>query len=191
MIERLCKFVEYIKYQDLPKEVLEETKDRILDFLGCVFFGYDENSSDIISGFIKGHGGKKESTVIGNGKTSTQYAALANGILGHSKELDDEHKGSLTHLGVVIIPAALAISERNGASGKELITSIVIGYEVAARIGMGVCSDVLLAKGFHPTSVIGVFGSTAAASKILKLRKNSIMSARVRNISRKKICVKL
>jgi len=177
MIERLCEFVEYLKYQDVPEEVIEGTKDRILDYLGCAFFGYEEKSSDIVSGFIKENGGKKGSTIIGNGKTSMQYAALANGILGHSKELDDEHKGSLTHLGAVIIPAALAIGERKGVNGKDLITSIVIGYEVGARIGMAVCSDVLLARGFHPTGVIGVFGSTAAASKILKLNKNSIMSA--------------
>lgn len=176
-IEELCDFVEHLRYEELPTEVIEGTKDRILDLLGCALFGYEEKSSNVLSAFIDGNRGKEESTIIGGGKTSALHAALANGVLGHSKELDDEHKGSVAHLGVVVVPAALAIGERKEVTGKEFITSVVVGYEAGARIGMTVSSDVLLAKGFHPTGVIGVFGSTAAASKILGLGKEKMVSA--------------
>ncbi len=176
-LKDLCKYLVKTEFQDLPEEVIESTKYVILDFLGCVFSGYEEESTKIVLSFIDESSDIKDASIIGYGKTSTQLAALANGVLGHSKELDDEHKCSATHIGVTVIPAALALVENNHKTGKDLITSIVLGYEVAARIGMSICSDVLPSKGFHPTGVIGVFGSTATTSKILDLNRNTLMSA--------------
>ena len=104
-------------------------------------------------------------------------AAFVNGVAAHSTELDDEHKLSLIHPGVVIIPAALALAEKLGATGRELITSVVLGYEIATRVAMAADSNLLLKKGFHSTGVCGVFGSTVATAKIAGLDKDSISYA--------------
>ena len=134
-------------------------------------------SSEIILNNAEYLGKGNDATIIGRGRGSTSFAALANGAFGHAKELDDEHKRSIVHLGVVVVPAALAAAESRHASGKELITAVVLGYEFAARIGIAVQSEKLLSKGYHPTGVIGVFGATAAASKILKLTLDAFKSA--------------
>jgi 2-methylcitrate dehydratase PrpD len=96
--------------------------------------------------------------------------------MAHGFELDDTHVPSNSHPGSVIIPAALAVGEAKGCSGKEFICAVILGYEAMCRIGKAVGTNHTL-RGFHPTGTNGVFGSTAAAGKILKLGTNKIASA--------------
>jgi len=94
---------------------------------------------------------------------------LANGTSVHSFELDDLHKTSIVHPGGIAITSALAMAERMGrCSGKDLLTAMVAGYEVAIRVGMSVGTS-HLQRGFHPTGTHGSFGAGAAAGKILRL----------------------
>lgn len=165
----LAKFVMGISFEKLPKDVIDTTKLLILDLIGVGILGSTKEASRIIVEFVKDSGCRGESTVFGHQlKTSPQFAAMANGTIGHGFELDDTHDPSVSHPGAVVIPAALALGERQRISGKNFLTAVVVGYEVMGRVGMA-AGPTLIGRGFHPTSANGPFGAVAAAAKILGL----------------------
>lgn len=160
---------------DLPKDVIAMTKRLFRDFLGYSLAGSREDPARIILEVIKKLGGRKESTIIGIGKTSSLYAALVNGTMAHTCELDDSHVSSRAHVGDSVIPAALAVAESEGASGRELIPSLVAGYDVAIRIAKAVMPSHYL--WWHPSGTINTFGAAAAAGKILRLDVDGMVNA--------------
>src|SRR5207249_6996527 len=92
-------------------------------------------------------------------------AAFANAMLCHGLDFDDTHSDSVSHVTVVVGTASLAVAEATGTSGRELLAAIVGGNEVVTRIGMA-ASGKFHKRGFHPTSICGIFGGTAAASRL-------------------------
>jgi len=93
-------------------------------------------------------------------------AAFANGVLLHSRVQEDAHPAG--HVGVVVVPAALAVAEQVDASGADLLCSLVSGYETALRIGRDHAADAS-ARGFRTTSIYGGFGAAAAAARLMRL----------------------
>jgi aconitate decarboxylase len=166
----LAQFASELSYEKIPPSVIERMKLCLLDTLGCGLFGSTLPWVVIVSDFARELGEKQESTIWGrNFKVSAPNAALANGTAVHSFELDDLHKTSIVHPGGVVTTSALAMAERiGGCSGRELLTAIVAGYEVAIRVGMSVGTS-HLQRGFHPTGTNGAFGAGAAAGRILGL----------------------
>ena len=117
------------------------------------------------------------STVIGAADgASAASAALANGMLCHGLDFDDTHADSICHVGVVVSPSAVAVAEEQGASGRELLTALVAGSEIITRIGAAAVPGYMV-RGFHPTSVSGVFGATVAAARLRGLAPAEITSA--------------
>jgi len=172
----LSKFVVDLDYKDIPREVSTITKYLILDTLGVTLAGSQELSSNIIMNTVKEFGGKKESTILGyREKTSVVNAALINATMARALEFEETHNIG-GHPLVSILPAALSIGEKNGISGTDLITSIVIGYDIHCRIGRGAKTSHILA-GLDFTSVCGVFGATAAVGKILGLNEYQLSNA--------------
>ena len=95
--------------------------------------------------------GKGEATVFGDSKTWTPaVAALLNGALGHSLDFDDTHADSSLHASAPVVPAAFAVGEMVGASGRDVLTAIVAGYEVCCRLGNALDPTSHYARGFHP-----------------------------------------
>src|SRR6201999_272185 len=95
--------------------------------------------------------GKGESTVFGDSKTWTPaVAALLNGALGHSLDFDDTHADSSLHASAPVVPAAFAVGEMVGASGRDVLTAIVAGYEGCCRLGNGPASTSHYARGLPP-----------------------------------------
>ncbi len=122
--------------------------------------------------------GKGESTVFGDSKTWTPaVAALLNGALGHSLDFDDTHADSSLHPSAPVVPAAFAVGEMVGASGRDVLTAIVAGYEVCCRLGNALDPTSHYASGFHPTATAGTYGAAAAAGKLFGLSKDQIISA--------------
>jgi 2-methylcitrate dehydratase PrpD len=102
-------------------------------------------------------------------KTSVALAALVNGTSGHAFELDDIHKESIVHIGSLAPPVALGLAEaQGGASGKDVITAMVAGYEVGARVGNAATMS-LFFRGFHPQGTSGAFASAATAARFMNL----------------------
>ena len=175
--DKLAVFINTTKYDQLPKDIVDAAKNSFLDFLAVSIAGYRKGPlSRIIIPYLLQIGGKCESTVLGTDKKIPAInAALANGISGHSMDLDDGHRKALGHPGVSVIPAALAVAELIGCSGRQLLTAIIIGYELFIRIGQA-ANPALLNRGFHTTGVCGALSAAAAVAKVLSLSKEKIVS---------------
>ncbi|MHB1653036.1 MAG: MmgE/PrpD family protein [Desulfitobacteriaceae bacterium] len=174
--QELSRYIYGLNYADFPPEVKQAAKDAFLDWLGSAAAGADKPPGQIIVSVVEELGGNSEATLISTGrKTSSILAALANGAISHTVELDDVHKASIIHAGAAVIPAALAAVEKVGASGRELLEGIVAGYEVAIRIGEAVTPAHYYY--WHTTGTVGTFGAVAAAGKILGLTEEQLIHA--------------
>lgn len=172
----LASFVADTNFNDFPEEVREHAKLCILDWLGAALAGSLEPPAKIIASIIRETSGRKESTVIGTRiRTSCVNAALANGTFGHIVELDDIHEETIIHSAAPVVPAALAVAERKNVSGRDLITSVVLGYEAENRIGMAIMPSHY--HFWHPTGTCGTFGAAVAAGKVLRLDAERMVHA--------------
>jgi 2-methylcitrate dehydratase PrpD len=164
----LGEFAHNLQLKEVPKEVVEKIKLHILDTLGIAIASCNLEFVSPIVRICKMLSGPQESTVIGqNLRVAAPYAAMANSTMAHSLDYDDTHLGSV-HQGCVAIPTSFALGEKVGASGREVLESIIITYEVNARLGL-VSPRGLHPRGFHPTPILGVFGAALAASKLMGL----------------------
>jgi 2-methylcitrate dehydratase PrpD len=152
---------------DIPEEVVEHAKLHLLDAIGC---GYAASALGVAAEgrtAMAELGGEPQASVIGlDGALPAPNAAFANAMLCHGLDFDDTHSDSVSHVSVVVGPAALATAEAQGSAGADLVAAIVAGNEVVARVGMA-ASGLFHKRGFHPTSICGIFGGTAAAARLL------------------------
>ena len=169
--DSLAEYVATAASRALPLAVNEKTVFHILDTIGAMVTGSRLRPGQAAISFIGGQGGTPEASVIGSPIITTAInAAMANGMLAHSDETDDSHAPSLTHPGCAIVPASLAVGERQDASGEALVRAVALGYDVGCRVArlMGGID----ARGMHghATHTIGpMFGSAAAAASLLGL----------------------
>lgn len=173
----LVRILEQIRCEELPESVVEKAKTCCLDFLAACLSASGSRSAEIgLEVAMKM--GRGQSTLIGRKERGTLLsAALYNGLIAHAEELDDSHRYvSGLHLGAVVIPAALAVAEEQGLSGKDFIKAVVCGYEAASRICR--CIDQgHRTRGFHSTGTVGPFGACAAAGAALNLDAEQLVQA--------------
>lgn len=170
----LSSFVSNLKYEDLPREVITETKYRILDWLGSALAGVYEQPSVIAKKVISKIGGEEQSTLLKGGiKVPVSNAAWANGIIGHVMECDDGHKLAITHPGAVAVPTSLAVAEGENRTGKDIITAVVSGYEIMIRLGRAINPSHY--KYWHTSGTCGAFAAAASAGSILKLDSEKML----------------
>lgn len=129
----LARFAADLTYAKIPSTVIDHIKLCLLDTFGCGLFGSTLPWAGVVADFALDLDGKEESTVWGrNFKVLAPNAALANGTAVHSFELDDLHITSIVHPGGIAVTPALAMAEHiGGRDGKEFLTAVVAGYEVA------------------------------------------------------------
>jgi 2-methylcitrate dehydratase PrpD len=175
--EKLADFVDGLNFDDIPEDVLAQTKLHVLDTLGVAVASHGMEFSKILQDFVKGLGGPAESTVVGSGvRIPAHYASLVNAAMVHGRDFDDMHREGSIHLSALVVPSALAVAEASGTSGKAALVAIVAGYEVGARIGNAACRK-LLDRGWHPTGIFGAFTSAVVAGKILGSTAGQIATA--------------
>ncbi len=163
------RFIVDTSYEKLPEEVIFEAKKRIADVLGICLSGAATQAKKIIP-FCLQNGGPGSATIWGSGKkTAPAFAALANGTMTFHLELDDVHRTSHTHPGVSCIPAAIALGESFGSSGRELIEAVVIGYDASIRVGMTVSPSIYVDRTYLAPGTLSPFGAAASAAKLMKL----------------------
>lgn len=165
----LAAFTAGLKYEHLAPATRLMARQCILDWLACCIRGSAEPPGAVIRRVVAAQGGGGEATVFGAApfRTTALQAALANGAFSHALDMDDLHNASIIHLGTVVVPAALAVAEQTGASGSALITAVVAGYEVGARVGEAVNPESYFY--WHTTGTAGTFGAAAAAASLLGL----------------------
>lgn len=164
--------------EDIPAETLGKTALCVLDTVGVALAATGLGKAQAAVKLAEEAGGRGEATVWGTAvRASASDAALANGTLAHALDYDDTHTAGVVHSSAVIVPAALALGETIGrVSGRELLTAAILGYEVAARLGRAGPGE-MQRHGFHQTSVLGVFGATITAARLLGLSPRSTADA--------------
>ena len=175
----LADFISGLEYEDLPLDVIEKTKEAILDYVGALLAGCSRGSilSERLIELIIRNGGTQEATIIGQkAKVPVFNAALCNGVLSHVVELDDGHRIARGHPGVTVISAALAAAEYSNSSGRELITAIVAGYDIFVRVASSV-NPSHLERGFHTTGTCGALAASAAAASLFGLNSEETANA--------------
>jgi 2-methylcitrate dehydratase PrpD len=153
--------------EDVPDDVAAHAKLHLLDVIGC---GYAASALAVATEgrtAMAELGGEPQASVIGlDASLPAPNAAFANAMLCHGLDYDDTHSESVSHVSVVVCPAALATAEAQDASGADLLSAIVAGNEVVTRVGMA-APGLFHQRGFHPTAICGIFGGTAAAARLL------------------------
>lgn len=168
MVSRqLAEVMAHTRFSDLPDQVVIDSERSILDWLGSALAGALEPPAQMTRAVIAGFGQSTECTVFPNSRASAAAAALANGVASHILELDDIHKASTVHAAAPIIPAALAVAEREHATGESFLLAVTLGYEAALRIGEAVNPSHY--RYWHPTGTAATFGAAVAAASLLKL----------------------
>jgi 2-methylcitrate dehydratase PrpD len=185
--EQLVNFSVNTRFEDIPEGVVHETKRLILDTMGCAIGGIhtDLGRIAIETAGVMG-GDSKESTIWGtNRKSSCVGAALANAELANAMDAD-ETLINFTHVCAGILPAAVAVAEQVRASGKDVISALAIGYDVASRIGVAMPrAEVIVGQppnlkleGVRNTDFAWhVFGSASATGKILGFNDEKMANA--------------
>lgn len=169
LVEFICK----TGFEDLSPASVEMAGLAILDWMGSAAAGSKQSPAQMMLEVVEELGGVPEATVLAGGqRTSCLNAALVNGAISHIVELDDVHRASIIHPAAVVIPAALAAAEKEHVGGKELITAVVVGYEVAIRVAEAITPSHYYY--WHTTGTCGTFGAAAAAAKILRLEADRV-----------------
>src|SRR5487761_800449 len=153
----------------LPEAMRELARQCVLDTLGVALAGAADPLVRIMLDEIAEAGGAPQASVIGHrARLPALSAALVNGAAGHALDYDDVNMAMPGHPSVAILPALLALAERERASGRAVITAFVAGYETACRIGMALRPG-HYDLGFHATGTVGCFGAAAACAHLLGL----------------------
>jgi 2-methylcitrate dehydratase PrpD len=172
--ERVVKNVIQTHYDDLPEAAIKVTKLAILDTIGCIIAGSTAPGCLSIREQVLEWGGKQESTVAMYGdRVPCPNAAFVNSTMARALDFDTTWARGI-HMSAASIPTALAVAEmRQGVSGKDLLTAIVAGEDLAIRIHLATSGY----DGFEPTGVCGILGLAAIAGKILGLDEREMLDA--------------
>jgi 2-methylcitrate dehydratase PrpD len=173
----IADFAVRTQYKDLPPAVVHAAKRDIINVLAVGLYSARDPSLQILLSLFKEEGGNPHATVWGAGfKTTLANAALANGYTAHLEDYDDTHFPTVVHPTAPTLPAAFALAEECGASGRDLITAVALGVETVCRVSLSV-HPWHYDAGWHITGTMGVFGSAIASSKILGLDLDQTVSA--------------
>ncbi len=138
----IAEYLAAASLEDFPPEAVQAAKGAIIDCLACMLAGSQEPLADVLCDYVRAEGGTPSASVIGRGfKTSTPYAALVNGAMGHALDYDDITEITKTHPTAVLLPGSLALAEEARASGRELLLAYLVGFEVACAVGAGLSPE--------------------------------------------------
>lgn len=173
----LAEWAAGFRLEDAPREVVERMKALVLDLLRVVAVGAKLPWSKDARQYALRLGGKPASTVLWYGdRLDPARAAFVNGSFAHACDLDDTHVGSMHHSGASVLPAALAVAEKENAGGRALLEAAICGYEASLRIGLAVQPQ-LFQKGFLATATVGPLGAALAAGKVMGLEAEDLAGA--------------
>ncbi len=173
----LARYSSALRFDDIPGDVRTVVKHCVLDWLGVALAGFREDASRIVREEALEQGGTPQATLIGDGsRTSVGQAALVNGTTSHALDYDDVHFAFLGHPTVTVLPAVLALAERDARSGVELMTAFVAGVEVGSRVGRYV-TEAHYTRGHHATGTLGSFAAAAGAARLLELNADESATA--------------
>lgn len=169
----LAEFVSETKFEDIPDEIVSLQKDIILTIIGTIIAGLHSEGCQSIIKQVKKWGGRREATIlVHGGKVPAHNAAFVNSVMARALDFCDAMMPGM-HVGSSSIPTALAMAELVGnITGKELLTALITGTELSARI-----NSISIYDGFDPTGICSIFATTAIAGRLLHLDSNQMLNA--------------
>lgn len=179
-IAELAAFAAGLRFDAIPQPVLRKSEDLLVDWFGSAIAGKGARPVETIAGFAAAMGpalaaGEGAELLVRRGFTSPYFAAMANAAASHVAEQDDVHNGSVFHPATVVFPVVLALAQARGASGRQLLTAAVAGYEVGIRVGEFLGRSHY--KVFHTTGTAGTLAAAAAAGNLLGLDASRMQHA--------------
>lgn len=173
----LASYLASLRYEDLPGEVVERTKEFFLDWVASALAGRGARPVCALEAFMKimGPDDGPSEILVSRRRTSPLFAALVNGAASHVVEQDDVHNGAVFHPATVVFPAGLAAAQETGASGRDFIVASVVGYEVGIRVGRFLGRSHY--KVFHTTGTAGTLAAAAAVSHLLGADEEATLHA--------------
>jgi len=168
----LAEFVTELSYEDIPASVVSHAKWLVLDLLGVAIMGERHPSAGGVKMLVRSLGSSGLSTMIGHKtRVTCSWAAFANAAFAQVHDANDGHVtagsfGGFSHPGRIVVPTAFALGEQETATGRELLTAIVVGYEVMCRI-----------RGRNPQPPTGSYGAAAVGARLLGLSADETLHA--------------
>src|SRR5512140_2402990 len=165
----LADFAAALRFDSIPASVVDRTEDLFLDWFASALAGKTARPVETLAAFYESQGpARGPSEILIHRRTSSpMIAAAVNAASSHFAEQDDVHNSSVFHPAAVVIPPALAVAQALGASGRDLVTAIVVGYEVGIRVGEFLGRSHY--RVFHTTGTAGTVAAAAAVAKLLGL----------------------
>ena len=167
---RLARYMVAARERALPEPVLIECKHRILDTFGAMVSGSRMKPGVMAVSYVRALGGEQQASVIGSSfRTTTVNAALANAMCAHADETDDFEPVTKAHPGCAVVPAGLAVAEKEGRSGEDFVRAVALGYDLDCRLLMALGPD--LVRGSHRSAegTSSTFGALGAAASLARL----------------------
>ena len=175
---RLAKYMVEARTRKLPAEVARDARHRILDSLAAMVSGSHMKPGEMAIKYARAQGGTEEATVVTtNIRTTAVNAALANAMFGHADETDDFHPATKAHPGCSIVPAALAMAEREGSTGLELLNAVTLGYDLCCRFLFALNADLVRATHRSAEGTSSTMGAVGAAAALAKLDEKGMRHA--------------
>src|SRR5215471_8913327 len=173
----LAKFLTGTSVDDLPLPALERARMAIASTIASAAMGADIVSSSIIRELARERAGAPEATVWfdGGGMLPVADAARVNAVMSDAAASDDSDLRSIAHIGTIVATAAIAMAERTGAAGRDVLAAMVLGYEIAGRIDEALTPG-RSERGFHG-SISTIFGGAVASGRLLGLTQGQMTQA--------------
>lgn len=175
---RLARYMVEARERKLPPDVAREARHRILDTLAAMVSGSHLKPGEMAIKYARAQGGIAEASVVTTDiRTTAVNAALANAMFGHADETDDFHPTTKAHPGCSVVPAALAMAEREGRSGLELLNAVTLGYDLCCRFLLALGADLVRATHRSAEGTSSTMGSVGAAAALARLDEKGMRHA--------------
>jgi len=175
---RLARYMVEAREQSLAPDVAREARHRILDTLAAMVSGAHLKPGEMAIRYARAQGGVAEATVLTTDiTTSAINAALVNAMFGHADETDDFHPATKAHPGCAVVPAALAMAEREGSSGTELLRAVTLGYDLCCRLLLALGADLVRRTHRSAEGTSSTLGSVGAAASLARLDEKGMRHA--------------
>lgn len=181
LISELVRNILETSFESFDPSIVDKARNRIIDVVGCSIAGANAPGCSALKNLAKEWGGKKESTIlVHGGKVPAYNAAMVNSMMARSYDFEPvgpyvDGKDTPGHISGTTVPTALAVAEQKASSGKDLLTALILGDDLASRINAA--SNFSLDSGWDCTGTTNMFGASAIAGRLLGLDERQMLNA--------------
>jgi 2-methylcitrate dehydratase PrpD len=168
-------------FEDFGVTAVAKARDRLMDVVGCMIAGANAPGCSMLLDLMRHWGGRQEATIVAHGdKVPVHNAALLNSVMARSYDFEPAGpivggKSTPAHISGTTIPVAIAVGEANAVSGRDLLSALILGDDLASRVIAA--SNLNLDSGFDCTGTANAFGSAAIAGRLGKLDEEQMVNA--------------